>query len=252
MKKLINLLIYLLIFNILLCLTLLLDIYSNKNDITQTAIEISISSNDNYNLIEQILKDTNKKDLIEFIDYIKLDIDQSIENDNSNYTSFTITLPQNKSFIALYKKNNDNTYTFCSLIDSLCEVENFYFYSNFFVVEQYIKNSASSEGNKQFVEVFFNHGNTYIPVFIKDTYIELNTSDKKDYKAVISSSIDFLDAEKIKVLYVSTYKIINTQNKIGANIEANDKSGKVIKEVYEWNDRLNTFELVNKETIHNE
>ncbi|MGL5507961.1 MAG: hypothetical protein ACRDB0_08680, partial [Paraclostridium sp.] len=123
MRKLIDLLIYLLIFNILICLTLLLDIYSSKNDITQTSIEMSIANNDNYKLIEQILKDTNKKDLLKFIDYIDLNINQSIENDKNSYTSFSITLPQNKSFIALYKKNTDNTYTFFSLVDNLYHID---------------------------------------------------------------------------------------------------------------------------------
>lgn len=74
MKKIIDLLTYLLIFNILICLSLLLGTYYNKNNISQTSLEIYISNNDNYNLIEQILKDTNNEDLIKFIDYIELDI----------------------------------------------------------------------------------------------------------------------------------------------------------------------------------
>lgn len=248
MKKLIDLLIYLLIFNLLICLTLLLDIYSSKNNITQTAIEISISNNDNYNLIEQILKDTNKKDLIKFIDYINLDINQSIENDKNNYTSFTITLPQNKSFIALYKKNSDTTYTFFSLVDNLYSIDDFYFYNDFFIVEQNINNLAKTENNKKFVDVFFNHGNMYVPVFTKDIYTELQVTDNNDYKTIVSSSIDFLDDTIIKILYVSTYTTVNASNKANTT-ENNNKSDKVIKEIYEWNSNLNKFEIIDTEII---
>lgn len=251
MKKLIDLLIYLLIFNTLIFLTLLLDVYSNKNDITQSAIETSIASNDNYNLIERILKDVNKKDLIKFIDHIELNIDQSIENDKYNYTSFTITLPQSKSFIALYKKNNDNTYTFCSLIDNLYSVDNFYFYNDFFIVEESIDNSAYSKNNKEFVEVFFKHNNMYICVLTKDTYEEIIDKDNKDCKTILSASIDFLDGDITKILYVSTYKTVNFSNKINTSNEIVEKNSKVTKEIYEWSPDLNSFNLSSKEIIDN-
>ncbi|MGL4797646.1 MAG: hypothetical protein ACRC1Y_06430 [Paraclostridium sp.] len=248
MRKLIDLLIYLLIFNILICLTLLLDIYSSKNDITQTSIEMSIANNDNYKLIEQILKDTNKKDLLKFIDYIDLNINQSIENDKNSYTSFSITLPQNKSFIALYKKNTDNTYTFFSLVDNLYHIDDFYFYNDFFIVEQSVINSANNANDKQFVDIFFNHGNMYISVLTKDIYKEFQISDNKDFKTIVSSSIDFLDDDIIKILYVSTYKTINYLSKVNNN-ENNAKSDKIIKEIYEWNPSLNKFEIINTEII---
>lgn len=245
MKKIIYLLGYLLIFNILICLSLILDIYSNKNNITQTSLEIYISNNDNYNLIEQILKDSNKKDLIKFIDYIDLDINHTIENDNNNYTAFTITLPQDKSFIAIYKKNYNNTYTFLNLIDNLHHIDNFYFYNNFFIVEQTIKNSTDSENNRSFVEIFFKHENIYTSVFKRNIYIESNDSYKNDSKIIVSSSIDFLDSDITKIVYVSIYKSSNDSNVI------NNESEIIVKEIYEWNPNLNIFEIISKEIINN-
>ncbi|MGL5559164.1 MAG: hypothetical protein ACRDC3_08445, partial [Paraclostridium dentum] len=72
MKKLINFLFYILIINVLVSLLLILDVSSSKNNIHSDIIE-SLSNNDNYNLIVQILKDTNKEDFIRYIDYMQLD-----------------------------------------------------------------------------------------------------------------------------------------------------------------------------------
>ena len=71
MKKLINFLFYILIINVLVSLLLILDVSSSKNNIHSDIIE-SLSNNDNYNLIVQILKDTNKEDFIRYIDYISI------------------------------------------------------------------------------------------------------------------------------------------------------------------------------------
>jgi len=71
LKKLINFLFYILIINALVSLLLILDVSSSKNNIHSDIIE-SLSNNDNYNLIVQILKDTNKEDFIRYIDYISI------------------------------------------------------------------------------------------------------------------------------------------------------------------------------------
>ena len=71
MKKLIKFLFYILIINVLVSLLLILDVSSSKNNIHSDIIE-SLSNNDNYNLIVQILKDTNKEDFIRYIDYISI------------------------------------------------------------------------------------------------------------------------------------------------------------------------------------
>lgn len=97
MKKLINFLFYILIINVLVSLLLILDVSSSKNNIHSDIIE-SLSNNDNYNLIVQILKDTNKEDFIRYIDYMQLDIHKNLENGPNNYIAFSIRLPQNKSF----------------------------------------------------------------------------------------------------------------------------------------------------------
>ncbi|MGL5507756.1 MAG: hypothetical protein ACRDB0_07635, partial [Paraclostridium sp.] len=148
----------------------------------------------------------------------------------------------------LYKKNTDNTYTFFSLVDNLYHIDDFYFYNDFFIVEQSVINSANNANDKQFVDIFFNHGNMYISVLTKDIYKEFQISDNKDFKTIVSSSIDFLDDDIIKILYVSTYKTINYLSKVNNN-ENNAKSDKIIKEIYEWNPSLNKFEIINTEII---
>ncbi|MDU6250035.1 MAG: hypothetical protein E6612_14115, partial [Paeniclostridium sordellii] len=99
MNKLINFLFYILIVNIIVSFLLIVDINSDNGNIEESSILEAISSNDNYNLIVQILKDTHKEDFIKYIDYMQLEIHKTIENDPNNFTAFTITLPQNKCFI---------------------------------------------------------------------------------------------------------------------------------------------------------
>lgn len=241
MKKIIDLLTYLLIFNILICLSLLLGTYYNKNNISQTSLEIYISNNDNYNLIEQILKDTNNEDLIKFIDYIELDVNHHIKNDTNNYTSFTITLPQDKSFIALYKKTTNDTYIFHSIVDNLNTIDNFYFYNQFFIVEQLIKIPSNIENNKKFIEIFLTKEKKCLSVLKKDIYKEINDVNKDYLKIIESSSIDFLNSNPTQVVYVSTCKYF--YNNIDTSYTV------ITKEIYEWKSTLNEFKIKSREIL---
>ncbi|MGL5748944.1 MAG: hypothetical protein ACRCXT_00335 [Paraclostridium sp.] len=243
MKKIIKLLLYLLVFSLLISLTLLLDIYSSKNDITLATIEMSISNNDNYNLINQILKDINKKDLIKYIDYVDLRVTQNIENDVHNLIAFTVSLPEDKSFIALYKKNIDNTYSFFSLIDNLYYVNKFYFYNSFFIVEQTIDTSTNSNENKTIVEIFFNTNNLYVSVLTKDIYKEI--TDSENNKTVFSASIDFLGESAKTLIYVYS----TSRGSINDSDLEDDMS--VVKEFYEWNSDTCKFSLLDKEVLDN-
>ena len=102
-----------------------------------------------------------------------LDVNHHIKNDTNNYTSFTITLPQDKSFIALYKKTTNDTYIFHSIVDNLNTIDNFYFYNQFFIVEQFIKIPSNIENNKKFIEIFLTKEKKCLSVLKKDIYKEI-------------------------------------------------------------------------------
>lgn len=231
MKKLVTFLLYILIVNILASLLLIIDINSTKGNIKESAIIEAISNNDNYNLIVQILKDTHKEDFIKYIDYMQLEIHKTIENDKNDYTAFTITLPQNKCFIAFYKKNNDSTYSFNSIVDNLDYVKDFYFHKNFLVIEQNSQDRDNYLNDKEFIEIFYKEKFTYTSKLKKDLYVEIVNLENNN-KNVLSGSIDFLDDTPPKILYVATT----------SNAE-NQSNKEISKEVYIWDETLTQFIL---------
>ncbi|AUN13289.1 hypothetical protein [Paraclostridium sordellii] len=233
MNKLINFLFYILIVNIIVSFLLIVDINSDNGNIEESSILEAISSNDNYNLIVQILKDTHKEDFIKYIDYMQLEIHKTIENDPNNFTAFTITLPQNKCFIAFYKKNKDATYSFDCIVDNLEKVDDFYFYKDFLVIEQNLENKDNYLNHKKFIEIFYKDKFTYESKLKKDLYIELENFES-DNKNTLSATMDFLDDIPPKILYVCT-----TSN------SSSDLPKEVSKELYIWDDSLNQF-IINK------
>lgn len=236
MKKLINFLFYILIINVLVSLLLILDVSSSKNNIHSDIIE-SLSNNDNYNLIVQILKDTNKEDFIRYIDYMQLDIHKNLENGPNNYIAFSIRLPQNKSFISFYVKNKDNTYSFDSIVDNLDDINEFYFYKDFLVVEQNCEDETTYSNDKKFIEIFYQEGLKYSSKLKKDLYFE-KIDLKSNDKIKVSGSIDFLDDYPPQILYVST-------------ISSNDNSFSkdISKELYIWDNDLKQFTMSQKENL---
>ena len=236
MKKLITFLLYVLIVNILVSLLLIININSNKCSIKESAITKAMSNNDNYTLIVQILKDTHKEDFIKHIDYMQLNIFKNIENDTNNFTAFNITLPQNKSFIAFYKKNSDNTYSFDCIVDNLCNIDNFYFYKNFLVIEQISEDDNNYLNDKKFIEIFYKEKSIFVSKLKKDLYIEIIDLENDD-KSILSASMDFLDDNPPKILYVSTVSSMD---------KALDK--KILKELYIWDNNLNKF-IISKDSI---
>ncbi|MGL6106563.1 hypothetical protein, partial [Romboutsia sp.] len=70
MKKIINLFCFLLIINLLILCNLLINKFNNDSLLPVSYAKTLIHDNDNYNLILSILKDTNKNNLIKYVDYI--------------------------------------------------------------------------------------------------------------------------------------------------------------------------------------
>ena len=206
-------------------------------------------NNDNYTLIVKILKDANKDTLIPYANLINLETIKYIPNSTSNKIAYILSLPQQFSFIAIYDTNDNSNYIFEGIIDNLSNIKNFYFYKNFIVVEQFDSDSSTNFTQREFLEIFFNKNNTYIPVFSKNIYMEKiikNTnSDNNDIlKDIEISSIDYLEGDLPRILCINTitsYKGIYVNLTNSYEFIENKKTTK--KEIYEWNPDIECFSI---------
>ena len=206
-------------------------------------------NNDNYTLIVNILKDANKDTLIPYANLINLETIKYIPNSTSNKIAYILSLPQQFSFIAIYDANDNSNYIFEGIIDNLSNIKNFYFYKNFIVVEQFDSDSSTNFTQREFLEIFFNKNNTYIPVFSKNIYMEKiikNTnSDNNDIlKDIEISSIDYLEGDLPRILCINTitsYKGIYVNLTNSYEFIENKKTTK--KEIYEWNPDIECFSI---------
>ena len=206
-------------------------------------------NNDNYTLIVNILKDANKDTLIPYANLINLETIKYIPNSTSNKIAYILSLPQQFSFIAIYDTNDNSNYIFEGIIDNLSNIKNFYFYKNFIVVEQFDSDSSTNFTQREFLEIYFNKNNTYIPVFSKNIYMEKiikNTnSDNNDVlKDIEISSIDYLEGDLPRILCINTitsYKGIYVNLTNSYEFIENKKTTK--KEIYEWNPDIECFSI---------
>lgn len=239
MKKIINLLCFLLILNFLILGRLIIKNYKNKNLLSIVYAKSFNHSNVNYNLIYKILKDANKDNLIKYIDYLELNVIDNIPNDKNNNIAFTLSSPDKSSFIALYKKTNNNNFKFEYIIDKLSTINSFYFYKDFLIVEQTNSTSSTNFTENEYIEIFHKNNNIYTSVFKKNIYNEKFINiDNIDFKEIENSSIDCLNGDVAKLLCITTltkYKSISDRDEF----EEIDKTIK--KEVFEWNDSDKQF-----------
>lgn len=249
MKKTINLLYLLILINLLVLCNLVVIKFDKNLKLSHIAnAEGSTVDKDNYNLIITILKDCSKENLIKYADYIELNFIETIPNDNSNKIAFTLSLPQDVSFIAIYENLQNGKYQFNSIIDGLSNIDSFYFYKNFLIVEQ--SDSSKDFTERKFFEVFLNKNNKYISVFNKNIYSSKIIENKKDtnsavFKELEVSSIDYLEGDVPRILAVTTitkYKskphVVNTPYEF---IELNKNTK---KEVFEWNENKEIFSII--------
>lgn len=242
MKKIINLLCFLLIINFIILCNLISKYYTNKDLIPIAYAKSFEHSNDNYNLISKILKDTNKNNLLKYIDYINISITDNIPNDINNKIAFTLSLPDQNSFIAIYKKVNKDNLKFEFLLDNLSTINKFYFYKDFFIIEQKTSDSSTNFTNREFFEVFSkNDDNVYSSVLKKDIYSEkIITHNNIITKEVNNSSIDYLNTDIPTIICINTFtKYKSTDLDINSSFEETEKI--TIKEFYEWNDKKKEF-----------
>ena len=205
-------------------------------------------NNDNYTLIVNILKDANKDTLIPYANLINLETIKYIPNSTPNKIAYILSLPQQFSFIAIYDTNDNSNYIFEGIIDNLSNIKNFYFYKNFIVVEQFDSDPSTNFTQREFLEIFFNKNNTYIPVFSKNIYMEKiikNTNSDNDVlKEIEISSIDYLEGDLPRVLCINTitsYKGIYVNLTNSYEFIENKKTTK--KEIYEWNPDIECFSI---------
>ncbi|HSQ88191.1 hypothetical protein [Romboutsia sp.] len=251
MNKFINLLGFLLIINLLIFCNLLVNQYNHKDLLSISYAKTAIHNNDNYNLILSILKDTNKNNLIKYADYIELNIVESIPNDTENKIAFTLSLPEQVSFIAIYSKISDTNYKFEYLVDDLACINDFYFYKNFLVVDQTDTNSSNEFSKREFFEVFIKGDTILKSIFQQNIYSEkIFKNNNTTCKEVEKASIDYLSGNIPKILCIITTITYNV-NSSSLNFENKlEKISEITrKEIYSWNDSQDKFILSKEEII---
>lgn len=224
---------------------LLLIILCVKSNHSYAFDNIVNYNNDNYTLITKILKDTNKDNLIPYIDLISLQTIDCIPNDNKNKIAYTVSLPQQTSFIAIYTYDKSNHLVFQGIIDNLSNIENFYYYKDFIVVEQ--SDSTTNFTQRNFVELFYKKNDNYISVFNKDIYSEKvinNGSNENVTKKLETASIDYLEGSSPRIICINTttlYKgyLVNLSN----NYEFKEENKSTTKEIYEWSNDIECFTI---------
>lgn len=248
MNKFINLLSFLLMINLLILGNLLVKQFNHRDLLPISYAKTITHDNDNYNLIVSILKDINKNNLIKYADYIELNIIESIPNYPENKVAFTLSLPEQVSFIAIYSKIDDTNYKFEYLVDNLASVNDFYFYKDFLIVEQTDTNTSNEFSKREFFEIFIKEDTTFKSIFNKNIYSEKILTQNNDiYKELENASIDYLAGHVPKILCIittTTYK----DNFSSSNFEIESKKT-TKKEVYSWDNSQNKFILSREELI---
>lgn len=250
MNKIINLLSFLLIINLLIFGNLLVKKYTHETILPISYAKNVIHNNDNYNLILKILKDTNNDNLIKYADYIEISVTDEIPNDNKNKVAFTLSLPEQISFIAIYDKIDNNNLKFQCSINNLALVSNFYFYKDFLIVEQKDSNSSDNISQREFFEIFYKKDNKYISVFNKSIYSEkINKKENSDdlIKNIESSSIDYLEGYIPRILCITT---ITEYEGSQSSEEFNEINKNTTKEIYKWDDKNEKFIKSTSENIN--
>lgn len=251
MNKLIKLLSFLLVINLLILGNLIIKQYNTVDLLPISYAQTAKHNNDNYNLITSILKDTNKNNLIKYADYFEIQITENIPNLPKSNIVFTLSLPEQVSFIAIYNKIDNNNYKFKYLIDDLSLINNFYFYNNFLIVEQIDKNESTEFNEKKLFEVFFKKNNTFVSVFKKNMYNEkIISKDNDNFKEIEISSIDYVPGDIPKILCIVTTSVYNLELFSSQKDKSPEKIKEITKkEVYNFNYSKNTFDLSSSNII---
>ncbi|MGL4914200.1 MAG: hypothetical protein ACRC3Y_17400 [Romboutsia sp.] len=246
MKKIINLLSFFLVINILVLGNLLLVRYNNNlNIIPVSYAKSSNDNNDNYNLIVKILKDTNKNNFIQYAEYININFISTIPNAPDNKVAFILSLPQKVSFIAFYDQISSNNYKFSFVIDNLTNIDNIYYYKNFLVIEQNENNSASGFIERNYLEIFYKIEDKYQSVFNRNTYSsKLLKDNSNNLQFIENASIDFLEGDSSRILCVTT-TIVNKEklSLLNNSKEYIEIKKDTKKEIYKWNLQNSKFEI---------
>lgn len=248
MKKIIKVLCFLIVINLLIFCNLLIKVYNNNILLHVSYAKTSLNNNDK--LILSILKDTNKNNLIEYIDYINLKVIDLLPNDKKNNTYFILSLPENVSFIAIYKKIDSGNYKYLYTIDNLSSIDNLYIYKNFLIIEQSTPNISSEFSNNKYFQIFTLKNNVYTSVFKKNIYSEkIIVNNNSTFREIEKSSIDCLDGEVPRILCVKT--VTKYQKSYISDSENSflELSKVTQKETYQWNFKNQEFNILKTEII---
>lgn len=246
MKKIVNLLSFLLIINFIILGNLLIK-YNNNLDYISYAKN---KHNDNYNLIISILKDVNKNNLIEYADHFNINKTKFLSNNNISKIAYTLSLPQKASFIAIYTLNNNEDLIFDGLIDNLSEVVSISSHDTFLSVEQKCEDLSLSSSEQKYIEFFKLEKNTYSRVFKKDIFIEkLYKDNDTSYKTCETSSIDYMTSSNPKIICITTLDTFSNEPSILDENSFDKLSSITKKQIYTYDNAKNKFIISNEEII---
>ncbi|MGL6107575.1 hypothetical protein, partial [Romboutsia sp.] len=192
----------------------------------------------------------NKNNLIKYVDYINLKVVESLPNDEKDNVYFILSLPENVSFIAIYKKIDTNNYKYQYTIDNLSSIDNIYRYKDFLIIEQSITNISSEFSENKYFQVFAKENNRYVSVFKKSIYLEkIITNDNSTFKEIEKCSIDCLNGDIPRILCITT--ITKYQNSSISDLDNNFIEYNKItqKETYQWNHNTQKFSILKIEIV---
>ncbi|MGL5694538.1 MAG: hypothetical protein ACRCXA_10705, partial [Peptostreptococcaceae bacterium] len=156
-------------------------------------------------------------------------------------------LPQQSSFIALYSYDNNNNLIHEGIIDNLSNIENFYYYKNFLVIEQSDSSYATNFTQRNFVDIFFKKNNKYISVFNKNIYSEKiidNPSNNEVTKKLEVASIDYLEGELPRIICINTTTIFKGfRTNLSNSYEFKEENKSTDKEIFEWSPDIECFSI---------
>ncbi|KXZ40108.1 hypothetical protein SAMN05661008_01313 [Alkalithermobacter thermoalcaliphilus JW-YL-7 = DSM 7308] len=214
-------------------------------------------------IITSILNATGYDKWLEYVDYIDMKIYKNInDSDKKEEILFALNLSKDSALIAIYEKLNNTTYLYKNKITNLVPVKNVTFLNNFLAIEQVIDERFGAFFIDNFIQIYLYDDNVYKSVFkqsvdyeeiYKAIWVDKNAPDNLWNKTKIVASIDYLDEDPFKILYIVTtsrYKAESASFPKDENFKK--ESEKTEKHLYVWDQQRKSFVLKEKTDIKKE
>ncbi|OPJ55582.1 hypothetical protein [Alkalithermobacter paradoxus] len=265
MKKVIYVLILLIIAN-----AFSISVRSYNNVIPKSTVENYIAIPDDSvqkqnlkkDIIKSILNATGYSKWEEYIDYIDLKIYKGnvIPNGKENIV-FALNLSKDTALVAVYEQMNDLSYYYKNKITNIVPVKDIKFFKNFLIIEQILDERVGAFLIDNFIQIFYyDDDNTFKSVLKKSVnyeeaykaiWIDKNAPDNLWNKTTLTSSVDYLDEDPIKILYIATTTNYKGLSPNFPKVEDFKKeSEKTEKYLYVWDAIDKSFKLQEKSDVN--